>query len=61
MQEPEQDLPSPHYYVENGNVVFTEAYHLERGTCCGSGCRHCPYLSADDDSAESETPPENMV
>ena len=23
--------------------VFTEATHLERGTGCGSGCRHCPY------------------
>jgi hypothetical protein len=31
------------YYLENGYVVFTEAYHLQRGTCCGSGCRHCPY------------------
>ena len=31
------------YYLENGNVVFTAAYHLKRGSCCGSGCRHCPY------------------
>jgi hypothetical protein len=31
------------YFDENGNVVFTSAYHLKRGTCCGSGCRHCPY------------------
>ncbi len=31
------------YYLENGNVVFTAAYHLKRGACCGSGCRHCPY------------------
>jgi hypothetical protein len=23
--------------------VFTEAYHLRRGRCCGSRCRHCPY------------------
>jgi hypothetical protein len=30
-------------YFENGNVVFTAAYHLKRGTCCGSGCRHCPF------------------
>lgn len=33
----------PDYYLENGNVVFTAAYHLKRGACCGSGCRHCPY------------------
>jgi hypothetical protein len=33
------------YYVENNRVVFTEEYHIKRGTCCGSysGCRHCPY------------------
>jgi hypothetical protein len=31
------------YYIENGLIVFTEAYHLERGYCCKSGCRHCPY------------------
>jgi hypothetical protein len=31
------------YYLENGKVVFTPKYHLERGYCCGSGCRHCPY------------------
>lgn len=33
----------PDFYLENGNVVFTAAYHVRRGTCCGSGCRHCPY------------------
>jgi len=31
------------YYWENGFMVFTEAYHLKRGHCCNSGCRHCPY------------------
>jgi len=24
-------------------MVLTEKYHLERGRCCGNGCRHCPY------------------
>ena len=32
------------YYLENGKVVFTPKYHLQRGDCCGSGCRHCPYI-----------------
>ena len=32
-----------HYYMDNGRVVFTALFHLERGQCCGSGCRHCPY------------------
>jgi hypothetical protein len=31
------------FYVENGLMVFTEKYHLKRGHCCQSGCRHCPY------------------
>jgi hypothetical protein len=26
-----------------GLFVLTAAYLLERGECCGSGCRHCPY------------------
>jgi hypothetical protein len=38
------------YYFENGLMVFTAAYHLKRGYCCGSGCRHCPYRGADEPS-----------
>ncbi|MBX2969865.1 MAG: hypothetical protein KF803_10885 [Cyclobacteriaceae bacterium] len=33
----------PDYYLENGKVVFTASFHLKRGYCCQSGCRHCPY------------------
>lgn len=32
-----------HYYLEGERVVFTALFHLKRGQCCGSGCRHCPY------------------
>ena len=28
---------------ETGYSVFTSYYHQERGHCCESGCRHCPY------------------
>ena len=28
---------------ETGLFVFTAAYLAARGTCCDSGCRHCPY------------------
>lgn len=31
------------YYIEDGKYVFTSKFHLKRGHCCGSGCRHCPY------------------
>ena len=30
-------------YNEQGYKVFTSAYHLKRGYCCKSGCKHCPY------------------
>jgi uncharacterized protein DUF5522 len=32
-----------HFYNEKNFLVFTEKYHLQRGYCCGNGCRHCPY------------------
>ena len=32
---------------KDGNTVMTVAYHLKRGYCCGSGCRHCPFKSKD--------------
>lgn len=32
------------YYInEDGNLVFTKKYHLDKGYCCGFGCKHCPY------------------
>lgn len=31
------------YLLDDGRMVFTERYHLRRGYCCGSGCRHCPF------------------
>jgi hypothetical protein len=32
-----------YYFDEQGLMVFTRHYLLERGYCCGNGCRHCPY------------------
>ncbi len=26
-----------------GYKVLTEKFLVERGSCCGSGCRHCPF------------------
>jgi hypothetical protein len=31
------------YYDEQGFMVLTEEFHLDKGYCCGYGCRHCPY------------------
>lgn len=32
-----------YYFNEAGLMVLTEKYLLDRGYCCGNGCRHCPY------------------
>jgi Family of unknown function (DUF5522) len=31
------------YYYENGLIVLTAYFLINRGYCCGNGCRHCPY------------------
>ena len=42
-EEPNKHPTQPDYYSENGLLVYAAAYHLRRGYCRGSGCRHCPY------------------
>jgi len=37
------------FYFENGLMVLTRHYLLNRGYCCERGCRHCPYR--DDENA----------
>ena len=38
------NLDAEEFYTDpDGFIVFTEKYHLKRGYCCESGCRHCPY------------------
>ena len=54
MAEPEQvgemeeaadsgELEPEEFYFDGPFMVFTAAYHLKRGFCCKSDCRHCPY------------------
>ncbi len=31
------------FYFDEGLMVLTRKYLLDRGKCCDSGCRHCPY------------------
>lgn len=35
--------PEDYYLSPEGYIIFTEKYHLKRGYCCKSGCKHCPY------------------
>ena len=32
-----------YYFNEQGLMVFTAAYHLNRGYCCKNKCKHCPW------------------
>ncbi|TDH24035.1 hypothetical protein EXU57_16260 [Segetibacter sp. 3557_3] len=32
-----------YYFNPDGRMVFTRSYHLDRGYCCGNGCKHCPF------------------
>ena len=32
----------------SGLMVLTVSAHLDRGSCCSSGCRHCPYIETGD-------------
>ena len=41
----EAELQPEDFYMDGPALVFTAAYHLKRGYCCNSGCRHCPYES----------------
>jgi hypothetical protein len=43
LKKKKEFIQNQHYYLEGERVVFTEKFHIERGQCCGSGCRHCPY------------------
>jgi len=44
-KEPEKKLieGEDYYFNEEGFMVLTAKYLLERGHCCNNGCRHCPY------------------
>jgi len=38
-----QFIENVDYYMEGERVIFTALTHINRGSCCGNGCRHCPY------------------
>ena len=44
VQETTKKSPEPDFYKdENDKIVMTGSYHIKRGSCCGSRCKHCPY------------------
>jgi hypothetical protein len=44
------------FYWEGAALVFTARYHLRRGYCCESGCRHCPYRAAEEEKERADAP-----
>ena len=40
------------FYFEDGLMVLTRRYLLNRGSCCDSRCRNCPYGNAPDGNLE---------
>ena len=40
-KQPDDD--EDYYFNNDGLVVFTAEYLLQRGYCCGNGCQNCPY------------------
>ena len=44
-EESKKLLPSD-FYMEGDRVIFTEEFHIKRGSCCGNYCRHCAFLPA---------------
>ncbi len=43
MNDERRLIDGVHFYREGPYLVFTEKFLRERGYCCESGCRHCPY------------------
>lgn len=41
MKKDDDDLG--YSFNNEGYVVFTAEYLLNRGYCCGNGCKNCPY------------------
>jgi len=43
---------------DTGLLVLTGKYLMDRGHCCGAGCRHCPYPPEEQARAGRPTDPE---
>ena len=36
-------LKPSEYFIAGRYVVLTPSYYRNRGRCCNSNCRHCPF------------------
>ena len=51
---PSDPVEGEDFYWDGPYMVFTAAYHLKRGYCCNSGCRHCPYRETPEAAPKNE-------
>ncbi|MFN5325479.1 MAG: DUF5522 domain-containing protein [Bacteroidota bacterium] len=51
--------PDDYYLSPEGYIIFTEAYHLKRGYCCNSNCKHCPWKDKKVSGTEDQKPIDN--
>jgi len=49
------------FYWEGDKFVFSEVYHLKRGYCCNSKCRHCPYKTDTGKNAPGDQEPPAVI
>lgn len=42
------------YYIDptTGRKVLTSYFLKKKGSCCNSGCRHCPYKEKEDNEPD---------
>ena len=45
-----------YYFNEQGLMVFTAQYHLNRGYCCKNKCKHCPWNYGKDNNQNTSKP-----
>ena len=45
-----------YYWNEEGKIVLTAKWLLERGYCCGLSCLHCPYTKDIQTAAQGKRP-----
>ncbi len=37
------------YFMENGKMVLSREFLLNRGFCCNGKCKNCPYVEVEEE------------
>jgi len=52
IEQPETFVEGKDYYFEDGMMVLTARFLMNRGYCCNNGCRHRPFPSEKTDQSK---------